>query len=146
MKNSLIRYSENRGFGIPFCFIVVSVVFLIKTPTTNDLITISGNIVYNQYLQVLQLEEIDKKFIFLEAQKDIAFKRIKSAESARIWVKEGCSDRCKIKQLELDGEVIIEYNYLKEITIPIVFGLMGLLLIPIVIRAKRKQNAREKSN
>ena len=144
MKESFVRYSENRGFGIPFCFVIISIIFLIKTPMASDLIPISGNIVYNQYLQVLQLEDIDKKFIFPESQKDIAFKKIKSAEYARIWVNKGCSERCKVKQLELDGEIIFEYNYLKEITIPIIFGVIGLLLIPIVIRAKRKQRAREK--
>ena len=144
LEEDFRRYSQGYGFIAPFCLLVIGIVFLFKTATFNDLTQISGNIVYNQYLQVLQLEGIDKKYIFPESQKDFAFKKIKSSEFARVWVKKGCSDRCKIKQLELDGEIIFEYNYLKEITIPIIFGVIGLLLIPIVIRAKRKQRARER--
>ncbi|MFO7868055.1 MAG: hypothetical protein R6U95_02000 [Bacteroidales bacterium] len=137
-EQDIRKYSEGYGFIAPFCLLVIGIFFLFKVPSLDDLTDYSGKIIYNQYLQVLQLEETNKKFILPEAQKETVFLKLKSAEYAHVWVKSGCADRCKIKQLKLDNELIIEYDYLKEVTVPIIFAAIGLLLIPIVIKSKKK--------
>ncbi len=144
LQEDFKRYSEGYGFIAPFCLVMIGMFFLFRTPSLNELKIYSGKIVYNQYLQVLRIEEINTKFIIPEAQKEAVFKKLKSAKHARVWVKSNCSERCTIKQLKLDNKFIIEYKYKQEIIVPIIFVFLGLLLIPIVINAKRKQKKREK--
>jgi hypothetical protein len=144
MSNDFRRHSQGYGFIAPFCMLALCIIWIYYTPTTPETMkTVSGDIKQQSYFKdIILLQGDDTKYI-IGNESEIVQRLLESKKKAVIWIEEDEKlDRKVIKQLELDGEIIIEYNYLKDITIPIVFGVIGLLLIPIVIRAKRKQRAR----
>lgn len=141
MNNDLKKHSHGYGFIAPFCMLLLCVIWIYKTPASpNKMKVITGNIKQQTHFKdIILLHNDDTKYV-IGRESSTVIQLLNSKKAAVIWVKKGEETGRKfIKQLQLDGETVIEYNYLKEITTPIIFGIIGLLLIPIVIRAKRKQ-------
>ncbi len=138
-RKNIFVGSATQGFWAPFAFLFVGIAVIIKTPSKEDLIIFSGVINPDHYFDGILLENEDSKFIFdLKKQKDIASQKLKTATHAKIWVTNNSKERKAIKRLELDEDLILEYNYVEEIRLYLIFIVIGVVLIPVVVKERIK--------
>lgn len=145
MNKELVRYSENRGFGVPFVLVLVGVWGLLKTPSPDELAVYSGGLKeYDYIFKTITLANSEKVFhVSNKSRELINRKRIKNSEFIVIWVVFSKEGEYEVKQLKVDEEYVFKYNYWKSLSVGFVFTLIGLILVPVVIRAKIKQRQRE---
>ncbi len=139
-KTDFHKYTIGYGFIAPFCLVVMSIYFIYKTPINATKLEIfSDTIRHSKYFDCVFLQNDDTKYILAKnSNKEFLLQKIKKSTTAKIWVKKD-SKRKYIKQLELDDTLVLSYNYFQEIISLIILGILGLILIPFVVKARGKQ-------
>lgn len=139
LRNDFARRAEGQGFIAPFTMLIVGIFFLFQTPKVNELDYYSGELKYNKHFQNIQVLGEEPKFVFgTKKEKELVLPMLDGATYAKIWVRQNDKRYKNIKQIELDGEMVIQYSFLREISMSLFLIIVGAVLIPFVIKAKRQ--------
>jgi len=136
--NSFDRYAFRRGFLVPFIMVLVGFGCLLLVPiNTTKLEKHTGTLGrYDKgYSKFWLVGEKDAYEVGLKRYREKLEEISSKSKEAEVWTKR---NKRLVMQLVVDGEMVIEYNWWNHAKVFVFFILIGSLLIPIVIREKRR--------
>ena len=136
--NAEIRSAGRRGYTAPFIMVLIGFVYLLLVPCS------AGNL--EKHTGTLGRYDKGYSKFWLVGDKDayeVGLKRYREkleevsskSKEVEVWTKK---NKRIVMQLVIDGEMVIEYKWWNHSKVFLFFILIGSLLIPIVIREKRK--------
>ncbi len=136
--NSFNRYAFRRGYLVPFIMVLTGFVYLLLVPiNTVKLEKHTGTLdrCNKGYSKFWLIGEKGAFEVGLKRYREKLEEISSKSKEAEVWTKK---NKRLVMQLVVDGEMVIEYKWWNHAKVFMFFILMGSLLIPIVIREKRK--------
>lgn len=138
LTKGIDRYAARRGYTAPFIMVLVGFVYLFLIPYNVDKLEKHKGIIkqYNNEYSKFWLERSEKSYeVDLKKYREKLRKELRKAQKVEVWTKE---NKNTVMQLKLNGKMVITYKWWNHAKVPLFFILAGLVLIPIVIREKKK--------
>ncbi len=136
--NSFDRYAFRRGYLVPFIMVLTGFVYLLLVPiNTVKLEKHTGTLDrYNKgYSKFWLIGDKDAYEVGLKRCREKLEEVSSKSKEAEVWTK---WNKRLVMQLVVDGERVIEYKWWNHAKVFMFFILIGLLLLPLVRREKRK--------
>ncbi|WP_016778214.1 hypothetical protein [Anaerophaga thermohalophila] len=133
-----MRSAARRGYTAPFIMVLVGFVYLLLIPYNVDKLEKHKGIIkqYSNDYSKFWLERSEKSYeVDLKKYREKLRKELRKAQKVEVWTKE---NKNTVMQLKLNGKIVITYKWWNHAKVPLFFILAGLILIPIVIREKKK--------
>ncbi len=136
--NAEIRSAGRRGYTAPFVMVLIGFVYLLLVPINTAKLEKHTGVLerYNKgYSKFWLMGEKDAYEVGLKRYREKLEEISSKSKEAEVWTKK---NKRLVMQLMVDGEMVIEYKWWNHAKVFMIFILIGSLLIPIVIREKRK--------
>jgi len=136
--NSFDRYAFRRGFLVPFIMVLIGFVYLFLVPiNTVKLEKHIGTLerYTNDYSKFWLIGEKNAYEVDLKRYREKLEEVSSKSKEVEVWTKK---NKRIVMQLVIDGAMVIKYKWWNHAKVFWFFILIGSLLIPIVIREKRK--------
>lgn len=137
-----MRVQLRGGFALPFIMVIIGLYWIFfQTPKLSELDLNEGIIldIEKSELVFILLENNEIFFkVDLKKDKEIVSSLINKGMKIKIWSKNLKNGTTIIKQLEYNGDLVINYNWFQEIIFSGILVLVGVILIPFVLKDRKK--------
>lgn len=138
--SKLFLSKANAGFSVPFILVLVGLFFLIRVPIDTESFDKFSGVYQKTAMSDRYFKLKNYNFIFEfsppKDAKNVVDLFNEQSEVAILGVRK--DDSIIVKQVYIDGKLVLKYSWFKNTYYLLILILIGIVLIPIVLKEKRK--------